>query len=383
MSTPLAGGESGDPRLAAARVEARRLIAQKPWRDRLDWAAGRVIYDPGREGSLIDLMVVICFLIGLSALVWSSMDFGVGAVAIAILFLIAGALLIGRRVSRNRLGRSDCVLRSIPARIGGVFEAEIRVRLSATQALVSLTNVDFKNRQVVEVWRAEQRIGRDEIRVAGDGTWTMPVHVPIPPEVRTRPLGPLWRLKVHVQAEGADFKPHFEVPVFDLADLPCKEEERKPIVAGLATSKGSNLDIAMGLLVGSIIGFGVGFGFADRVAYKSLKVLFLVPFLGPIVVFMMLGTWRNAAAIAIRDRELPDRGRQMRQKLVFLTLVPWAAAAIVLWIAWKFLPYAGFVWGLGMLLCAHPSPFGRFERDPLFQSGAALLIFTAVVLSFR
>jgi hypothetical protein len=312
LSTPLAGGESGDP---------------------------------GREGSLIDLMVVICFLIGLSALVWSLMDFGVGAVAIAILFLIAGALLIGRRVSRNRLGRSDCVLRSIPARIGGVFEAEIRVRLSATQALVSLTNVDFKNRQVVEVWRAEQRIGRDEIRVAGDGTWTMPVHVPIPPEVRTRPLGPLWRLKVHVQAEGADFKPHFEVPVFDLADLPCKEEERKPIVAGLATSKGSNLDIAMGLLV--------------------------------------LGTWRNAAAIAIRDRELPDRGRQMRQKLVFLTLVPWAAAAIVLWIAWKFLPYAGFVWGLGMLLCAHPSPFGRFERDPLFQSGAALLIFTAVVLSFR
>lgn len=372
-----------DPRLAEARVEARRLIEQKPWRDRLDWAAGRVIYDPGREGSLIDLLVIICFLIGVSALVWWLMDSGMGVLLTAAAFLAAGYLLVLLRINKNRIGRSECLLRSNPARIGGVFQAEVRVRVSAVQALVSLTNVDVKNRTVIEVWRTEQRLGRDEIRAAGDGTWTIPVHILIPPEIRTKQLGPLWRLRVHAQAQGADIKPHFEVPIFDLADLPYKEEKSEREATALAASHGGNADIGVGLLVGAIIAFGLGFGLADRVAYESLEGVFMVPFFASLFAFMSLGAWRNAVTVAIRDRDLPGRGRQMRQQLVLLTLAPWTVTGIVLWSAWAFLPYAGFVWGFGMLLCAHPSPFGRIERDPLMQSGAALILFTLIVMGFR
>jgi len=366
-----------------ARVEAYRLIAQKPWRNRLDWAAGRVTYEPGREGSLIDLMILVSFLVCISALVWSLMEFGVGVLVAAAVSLVAGSILIHLRVRGNRLRKSECILQSVPARIGGAFGAEVRVRVGATQALAVLTNVAIKYRgSPIEVWCAEQRIGQDDIRPAGDDAWTIPVHIQIPPEVRTRQLGSLWRLSVHVQAEGADFKPRFEVPVFDLADLHYAEDENERKTIAYAKSQGKNLDIVIGVLVGTIIAFGLGFGFADRAAYKSLKGLFMVPFLGAIFMFMALGPWRNAAAVAIRDRDLPGKEWQTRQQLVLLTLAPWIAAAIVLWIALSYIPYAGIVWGLGMLLCAHPSPFGWTVRDPLLQSGTALIFCTLIAMRF-
>lgn len=81
----------------------------------------------------------------------------------------------------------------------------------------------------------------------------------------------------------------------------------------------------------------------------------------------------------MRDRDLPERALGMRQRLMLLRLAPWTAAAIVLLFAWQVLPFAGYAWGIGMMVCAYPSPFGSFWRDPLFQSGAALALSTLLI----
>lgn len=390
MSIPLSGAIPVSARLAKARAEARRLIELKPWLDRADWEAGRIVYDPNSGAFLNYLMIVICLLIGISALVGliRAVKFEVVLLVPAVVFLVLGALLIFYRI-KSRFGRSECLLRSVPARLGGVFEAEVRVRLRASpvsQVRVTLDHAFGKG--AGEVWRAEQLVARDKISIAGDGTWTIPVRIPVPSRVPGKPHGPgeiddAWNLWVRAETAGPDYEARFEVPVFDLADLPYEEDKGDRERAAEISKYGTlGREITVGVLLGTLLGIPFGMGPGGVPIFSAI-------FLGSLFAFMLgLPGWRVAVAVAMRDRSLPDRETKMRLRLVLLTLAPWAVAAIVLAIEWNFSLvtelawYIGLAWGIGMLSCTHPSPFGRVWRDPVFQSGAALTLCSLAMLAF-
>ena len=120
---------------------------------------------------------------------------------------------------------------------------------------------------------------------------------------------------------------------------------------------------------------GMGFGFAANVRPEQLKGLFMLPFAGAVALFVALFPWRVAVARAVHES---NNGR-----LKVLALAPWLVVAVVLGLGWFFLPFGALVWGLGMLLCVHPSPFGGFWRDPIAQSGAALALCAALIVAAR
>ncbi len=390
MSIPLSGVSPVDAGLAKARDEARRLIKLKPWGARSDWAAGRIVYDPNEAAFISYLMIGLCLFVGIWALVQLVRmgDFDLFMVVIAVLCLALGALLIFFLI-RNRFGKSECLLRSIPARLGSEFEAEVRVRLRASpvsQVRVTLDNTFGKG--AGELWRAEQQIGRDKISIAGDGTWTIPVRISVPSRVPVRQPGPgeeiaAWNLKVHAETARPDYEARFEVPVFDLADLPYEEVKGDRERAAEIVIYGTlGREFVVGLLLGILLGIPFGFG-------SGQVRIFATIFLGTLFAFM-LGppSWRCAVAVAIRERSLPDRETKMRLRLVLLTLAPWAVAAILLGLEWSFsiyteyVWYVGLAWGIGMLSCTHPSPFGPVWRDPVFQSGTALTLCSLAMLAF-
>jgi hypothetical protein len=365
---------------ATAAVEkARQLIKLQPWLDNPEWRARRVVHDPG--GLANHLRTGLCLFLAIPPTVlaydqdiWHPLLFTAFFVMLA-----GGSLYFGLK---GRHGKSVCHLRTVPARIGGAFEAEVAARFRANPgagARASLAALSTLGRAPAEVWSTEQRIGGEEIRIAADGTWTIPLRIPVPVELRAvrglDPLYPLWRLEVRVATVGPDFSAQFAVPVYDLADLPYDErkerrEDRPPVVhAGLILGP----EMGVGVLVGTILGFAIGFGYSDQLHHTQFGNAFVLPLLGATFTFTAIAVWRTLAAAALYGRDFPDRGREMRQRVRLLTLAPWAVAAVVLWLAWLFLPFGALVWGAGMLLCARSAPFGGFWRDPVFQSGAALI----------
>jgi len=383
-------------RWAKTQETARLLIESKPWLDRSDWAAGRIVHDPDSGSFISYLLIGFCLIAAVVGVLSAYATKQWETLFVSAFFIAVTAPLIYMRF-RARYGKAECLLRTVPARIGGTFEANIKARWLASrdaEVHVWLANEQRGRTTGGSLWITEQRIAPRDIQIAADGTWTFPVRIALPPTLRAQALTRDWALRLKVKNAGADFWARFDVPVFDLADLPYDEDQPRPRWAPPYATVGFRLaDLSYGALVGTLIGFALGFsaaghtrlerlfGTVSRIAegsratrHTGIEGLFLGPFGVALFAFAFLGFWRAAAATALRDRKRPEREAEARARLMLLTLVPWAAAAIVLWFAWAVLPFAGLVWGLGMMLCAHPSTFGWFWRDPLFRSGAVLAL---------
>lgn len=375
--------ESPDRRLVDARAEARRLLESKPWRDDPEWQAGCVVHNTSSGAFVSYLMIAI--LVALATVCFIAYPPGdlTGLMVGAFLLALAGVLIFARWYYRSN--KSVCLLRRVPTRVGEAFEAEVQVRLRVkpdSPVRVSL----FNKVESRDGWRGEQSVGLAEIRIAEDGTASLPVSIPIPAAARARHLGPHWVLEVHAKMAGPDYKASFVVPVYDLADLPEPDDtarkETRPggtmtmdHAAASAMPAVRGFDVAVGVVVGGLGGFALGFGFGESQFSGWIKGLFQAIFLGSVLAFLFLGEWRKKAFVALRRLDDPQCASAMRNTLILLSLLPWAAAAIVLWFAWLVgYPLFALAWGLGLLLCAYPSPFASPRRNPVLDAGLALTV---------
>jgi hypothetical protein len=372
-------------RWAETREAARLLIESKPWLNRSDWAAGRIVNDQDSLSFISYWLLTFCLVTATVSVYGAYAEGQWEFLFFTAFFLVLATPLIYLHLRAHR-GKAECLLRTVPARIGDVLEAEVKARLVAArdaEVHVWLAN-ERREGTGGSLWVTEQRIPPQLIQIATDGTWTIPVRIALPATLRAQALTAHWALQVRVKNVGADFQARFDVPVFDLADLPYGEDRaRSRWAPPYAAVRFRLADFSYGALVGVLIGLALSLraagysgleGLFRAAGHRELEGLFLAPFSLAIFAFGFLGSWRAGAASALRDRHLPGKEAVASVQLIFLTLAPWAAVALVLWFAWAVLPFAGIVWGIGMALCAHPSVFGRFWRDPLFQSGAVLTV---------
>lgn len=129
---------------------------------------------------------------------------------------------------KRKFGISTCHLKTLPAFIGGAFEAEVEVtfrklktglpELPEGPVEVELRNVTAAGRNIIVNWTTTSTIRADALARPGDGTLRIPVAVPIPNEAGEKIpqdwLGSTWQLKIRAPFPEVDYSSWFGVPVY-------------------------------------------------------------------------------------------------------------------------------------------------------------------------
>lgn len=151
----------------------------------------------------------------------TAMTFMVGAAAGILVYLL---------LKEKKYGMSVCHLRTLPAFVGGVLEAEIEIsfpqiktglpKLPEGPVEAELQNFTSSGRSVITHWRRKITIPVPELIRPGDGTLRIPVSVAIPIEESGQMkkwnfwTGGAWKLEVRAAFPGVDYASWFIVPVY-------------------------------------------------------------------------------------------------------------------------------------------------------------------------
>ncbi len=202
------------------------------WRERPDWAAGRIVSSTKQtlRGAWLFAAVwnLISFPIAGTFLNANTFRHGLTPAAFVLLFPLAGlgllawALLITLRWMR--FGESVLEMAVLPGVPGGVVEGVVRlncpirpdgpvqVRLNCMERVTTHTS-DGNSTSENLLWQHEEPA---EMVAAGDA---LPVAFALPADARLTSAwksgsnGVFWRLEVHAKLPGVDYKAQFELPV--------------------------------------------------------------------------------------------------------------------------------------------------------------------------
>ena len=213
----------------------------KPWLKREDWAAGCV--RSSARGSAIFLWIFAIFWCGISAAITLAVvpqewHRGNHAALIALFFPVIGlALLIyafKTTLAWRRYGQTFFEMAAVPGALGGTLEGMIQLntrlrpehglhlRLSCVRRTTSgAGNNRHTNERIL--WQDEKWLRAD--LPEPEGHTGIPVFFPLPanqPEsTAARGDGIHWKLEASARVPGPDFHATFEVPVFQLPEIPA------------------------------------------------------------------------------------------------------------------------------------------------------------------
>lgn len=235
---PLLFGGAGTAVMLFALRQRRQagrsgLPAEEAWRQRSDWASGRI-----RSGSL-RMWIAIGAALFWNAISWTAViamftDHGNHGMPRPVMWLFAlfplvGIVLAGwavQEVVRRLLhGRPELRLASVPLRCGSRVAAEVRMRsqprpgdrIEATLAqlrTVETGSSDERTRTELTEWSMPVAVyataGRGE-----DGAWMVPLALALPADLPPWAPGAdiAWRLTWRVVGPGLDLEAAFDLPV--------------------------------------------------------------------------------------------------------------------------------------------------------------------------
>ncbi len=137
-----------------------------------------------------------------------------------------GGLLVYLYFRKRKFGVSICHLKTLPAYVGGAFQAEIEIEFPGIKTglpelpegpfEVELQNLVPKTsgRGVDVRWMARNTVPIHSVIRPGDGTLRVPVEVALPIEEMEKMKGSNWRLEVLGPFPGVNYAAYFQVPVW-------------------------------------------------------------------------------------------------------------------------------------------------------------------------
>ena len=220
---------------------ARSESDEKPWLQRKDWAAGRIVSSSKKAAMLLWIFVFFwCGASGAISLVvvlpqWYR---GNHAALIALVFPIIGLglFIFAWRTTHawRRFGKSIFEIAAVPAPAGGTLEGAIRVsgKLQpehgwhlALSCIRRKTTGRTNNLRITEkiLWQDEKWLRPDLLQKDPAAT-TIPVYFQLPGDKpESTPAtgdGIHWRLAAWARLPGPNFHATFEVPVFRISESP-------------------------------------------------------------------------------------------------------------------------------------------------------------------
>jgi hypothetical protein len=219
-----------------------------PWMARPEWAGGVVKAGRGRGVAFMWVMAIFWNAVSSPILFVFQREWEKGnqAVLIGLLFPLIGiGLLIAAirtTLQWRRFGNSELRLKTVPGRIGGVFQAELAVptlvssiqkfhlRLACIRRTVSGSG---KHRSVREelLWEDQRVAPRQVLSFESTGT-CVPIYFRVPtdqPESMAGNPAILWRLEATAELPGVDYGEKFEVPVFNTEPDTVAESAPDPL----------------------------------------------------------------------------------------------------------------------------------------------------------
>ncbi len=219
-----------------------------PWMVRSEWAGGVIKAGRGRSVALMWVMAI--FWNGVSSPIlfvfrreWEN---GNKAILIGLLFPLIGIGLLVAAIRMTmqwrRFGNSELRLKTLPGRIGGVFQAQLAVPslVSSVQqfhlrlfCVRRTTSGSGKNRRTREelLWEDERVAPKQVLTYESTGI-CVPVHFRVPadqPESMAGNPAIVWRLEAKASLPGVDFEEKFEVPVFNTEPDSVAESAPDPL----------------------------------------------------------------------------------------------------------------------------------------------------------
>jgi hypothetical protein len=200
---------------------------EKPWTQRADWAAGKVVQEgAGSLGLLVGFTIlwnlIACGIAGFGLWSeWGQADYPwfLFVFPLVGLALVIWTVIIWRR--KRKFGISTLDLKTVPAHPGDWLRGtvhtgvrvknepakEFRVRLVCAQRTSTLDS------------EGDRRVSEKNIRSTEQNVFDVAVNLAIPDHLPPTTLHPeddrhLWRLKISAAYPGIDYAAHFEVPVY-------------------------------------------------------------------------------------------------------------------------------------------------------------------------
>ena len=211
--------------------------AKKPWTQRKDWAAGKVIQEGAQQLGFLIVFTILWNLIsnGITAFAFIS-EWETGDVPwFMLIFPIVGLILIvvtiRTWIRRRKFGISIMTLDTIPAYLGDRLRASIETGVNALDDPARSFNVKFlcaekkssrdsegkKRVSVREIWSEEHEVyGQLSESMK---TFTISIFFNVPSDLPPTHLIPeddrtLWKVNVTSKVPGVDYAAQFEVPVY-------------------------------------------------------------------------------------------------------------------------------------------------------------------------
>jgi EamA domain-containing membrane protein RarD len=163
------------------------------------------------------------------------------AAAMTFMVCAAAGIFAYLFLKEKKYGTSICHLRTLPAFVGGAFEAEIEIdfpqietglpELPEGPVEAELQNIEGHSRSVTIHWRKKIAIPAEQVIRPGDGTLRITVAFEIPIEERDKMkkrtiwTGAAWKLGVRAAFPGVDYASWFVVPVYFPEDFPWLARE--------------------------------------------------------------------------------------------------------------------------------------------------------------
>ncbi len=233
------------PRARAHRERARALHPNRPWMERQDWAARRVVYSDASAAIFSWIWVIgwcsaIGLIVGLNlqrirlALSQSWVDV-VLASAFALATLVGLQIAIKSTLAWWRFGRSTLRIDTLPGYVGDRFRGKLQTRLRPAARDNLKISLVCESVRWVDSGFGKNKKRRLEARTLSETSTlfdarrlftsrngvNMPIDIAIPPDLPgssadDRGNGVRWRLAVNAtNTSNAPFACTFEIPVYD------------------------------------------------------------------------------------------------------------------------------------------------------------------------
>lgn len=233
------------PRARTHRKQARALHPNRPWMERQNWAARRVVYSDA-SAAIFSWIWVVGWCSGIGLIVAINIDRirlalseswvdGLLALAFAGATLIALRIAIKATLAWWRFGRSTLRIDTLPGYIGDRFRGRLQTRLRPAPRESLKIDLICERARWVETGSGSKKKRRLEARTlsetstsfdarrlfTGRGGVSVPIDIAIPPGlpesfVDDRGNGVRWRLSVGATSkDNAPFGCSFEIPVYD------------------------------------------------------------------------------------------------------------------------------------------------------------------------
>ncbi|MCP4150783.1 MAG: hypothetical protein GY757_23760 [bacterium] len=227
-------------------AQLQRKYPGTPWKWREDWSSGKI------SGTNKTNMVFFTF----SAVFWNAISWGLflafnsdpgkeNVSYFMLIFCAIGLLLLVKAVRLilvwKRFGASVLELTTIPGVIGGTLQGMLKCRLKAlpekpvlltltcihrrtTRKKVSRAGQSDTTTDDIKLWKVDTSVDPRRIKKEANGI-SIPVFFAIPSNKKPsddtdRNNIIWWRLNIHANIPGVDYKEEFEVPVFITPDSP-------------------------------------------------------------------------------------------------------------------------------------------------------------------